>query len=49
VVGAQAAGMRAAHYTGGFRRASADADLLIHDLGTLAEEVFRIAPGEAGG
>jgi putative hydrolase of the HAD superfamily len=49
VVGAHAVGMRAAHYTGGFRRASAAADLLIHDLGTLAEEVFRIAPGKAGG
>ena len=49
VVGAQAAGMRAAHYTGGFRPASAEADLLIHDLGVLAEEVFRIAPREADG
>jgi putative hydrolase of the HAD superfamily len=49
VVGAQGVGMRAAHYTAGFRPPSAQADLLIPDLGMLAEEVFRIAPGEAGG
>ena len=49
VVGAQGAGMRAAHYTAGFRRPSAQADLLIPDLGMLADEVFRIAPEQAGG
>ena len=49
VVGAQGAGMRAAHYTAGFRRPSAQADLRIPDLGMLAEEVFRIAPEKAGG
>ena len=49
VVGAQGAGMRAAHYTAAFRQPSAEADLVIADLGTLAEEVFRIAPGKAGG
>jgi putative hydrolase of the HAD superfamily len=49
VVGAQGAGMRAAHYTAGFRRPSAQADLLIPDLGMLADEVFRIAPEKAGG
>jgi putative hydrolase of the HAD superfamily len=49
VVGARAVGMRAAHYTAGFRRPSAEADLLVADLGMLAEEVFRIAPGEADG
>ena len=49
VVGAQGVGMRAAHYTAGFRRPSAEADLLIPDLATLADEVFRIAPREPGG
>jgi putative hydrolase of the HAD superfamily len=49
VVGAQGAGMHAAHYTAGFRQPSAAADLLIPDLGMLAEEVFRIAPGKTGG
>ena len=49
VVGAQGVGMRAAHYTAGFRRPSAEADLRIPDLGALAEEVFRIAPRRAGG
>ncbi len=49
VVGAQGVGMRAAHYTAGFRRPSAEADLLIPDLGMLADAVFRIAPRRAGG
>jgi putative hydrolase of the HAD superfamily len=49
VVGAQGVGMRAAHYTAGFRRPSAEADVLIPDLAMLAEEVFRIAPGKGGG
>jgi hypothetical protein len=41
--------MHAAHYTAGFRRPAAQADLLIPDLGMLTEEVFRIAPEKAGG
>jgi putative hydrolase of the HAD superfamily len=49
VVGAQGVGMRAAHYTAGFRRPSAEADLLIPDLAMLADEVFRIAPRRPGG
>jgi putative hydrolase of the HAD superfamily len=49
VVGAQGVGMRAAHYTAGFRRPSAEADLLIPDLAMLADAVFRIAPRRAGG
>jgi HAD superfamily hydrolase (TIGR01509 family) len=49
VVGAQGVGMRAAHYTAGFRRPSAEADLLIPDLTMLADAVFRIAPRKAGG
>ncbi len=49
VVGAQGVGMRAAHYTAGFRRPSAEADLLIPDLAVLADAVFRIAPRQAGG
>ncbi len=49
VVGAQGVGMRAAHYTAGFRRPSAAADMVIPDLASLAAEVFRIAPGQADG
>lgn len=49
VVGAQGVGMRAAHYTAGFRRPSAEADLLIPDLAMLADAVFRIAPRRPGG
>jgi len=49
VVGAQGVGMRAAHYTAGFRRPSAAADLVIPDLSALADEVFRIAPAKADG
>jgi putative hydrolase of the HAD superfamily len=53
VVGAQGAGMRAAHYTAGFRRPSARADLIVSDLGMLwtqlADEVFRVAPSGTGG
>jgi putative hydrolase of the HAD superfamily len=49
VVGAQGVGMRAAHYTAGFRRPSAEADLLIPDLAMLADAVFRIAPRRDGG
>jgi putative hydrolase of the HAD superfamily len=49
VVGAQGVGMRAAHYTAGFRRPSAEADLLIPDLVMLADAVFRIAPRRDGG
>ena len=44
VVGARGVGMRAAHYTAGFRAPSADADLVIPDLGMLADDVFRVAP-----
>jgi len=49
VVGAHGVGMRAAHYTAGFRRPSAEADLLIPDLAMLADAVFRIAPPGPGG
>lgn len=49
VVGAHGVGMRAAHYTAGFRRPSAEADLLIADLAMLPEAVFRIAPRGPGG
>ena len=49
VVGAQGVGMRAAHYTAGFRRPSAEAELLIPDLAMLADAVFRIAPRGDGG
>lgn len=49
VAGAHGVGMRAAHYTAGFRRPSAEADLLIPDLAMLADAVFRIAPRELGG
>jgi putative hydrolase of the HAD superfamily len=49
VVGARGIGMRAAHYTAGFRPPSAAADMVIADLGMLAEEVFRVAPGRTAG
>ena len=53
VVGAQGVGMRAAHYTAGFRRPSAQANLIVSDLcmlgGMLADEVFRVAPSRTGG
>jgi putative hydrolase of the HAD superfamily len=49
VVGAQGVGMRAAHYTAGFRRAAAQADLIIPDLSMLPDEVFRVASPTAGG
>jgi putative hydrolase of the HAD superfamily len=49
VVGAKGVGMRAAHYTAGFRRPSAEADLLIPDLAMLPDSVFRIAPRRPGG
>jgi FMN phosphatase YigB (HAD superfamily) len=49
VVGAQGVGMRAAHYTAGFRRPAAQADLIVPDLGRLAEEVFGLRrPGPTG-
>jgi putative hydrolase of the HAD superfamily len=43
VVGAQGVGMRAAHYTAGFRPPAPDADLIVADLERLPEEVFRVA------
>ena len=49
VAGAQSFGMRAAHYTAGFRRPAPQADLIVSDLETLPEEVFRIASRPAGG
>lgn len=49
VAGAQSIGMRAAHYTAGFRRPAPQADLIVPDLGMLPEEVFRIASRPAGG
>jgi len=49
VVGARGIGMRAAHYTAGFRAPFADADLIVPDLGALAAEVFRVAPMWAAG
>ncbi len=48
VVGAQAAGMRAAHYTAGFRAPAARADLIVPDLAKLAAEVFRVARSRTG-
>jgi putative hydrolase of the HAD superfamily len=44
VVGARGIGMRAAHYTAGFRPPAAGADLIVPDLDRLPEEVFRVAP-----
>jgi putative hydrolase of the HAD superfamily len=49
VVGAQGAGIRAAHYTAGFRRPSACADLIVPDLAQLTDAVFRVAPSGTGG
>jgi len=49
VVGAQAVGMRAAHYTAGFRAPAARADLVVPDLAMLPAEVFRIAPPRTDG
>jgi HAD superfamily hydrolase (TIGR01509 family) len=49
VAGAQAVGMRAAHYTAGFRAPAERADLVVPDLARLPAEVFRIAPGRSGG
>lgn len=49
VVGARGIGMRAAHYTAGFRLPSDDADLIVADLEMLADEVFRVAPTWAAG
>ncbi len=48
VVGAQGVGMRAAHYTAGFRRPAAQADLIVPDLAKLADEVFRVASSGTG-
>ncbi len=48
VVGARSIGMRAAHYTAGFRPPAAQADLIIPDLGMLPDEVFRVASKPAG-
>ena len=49
VVGAQGVGMRAAHYTAGFRVPAARADLIVADLSVLPEEVFRVASPRTGG
>ncbi|MEX2222285.1 MAG: HAD family hydrolase [Candidatus Rokuibacteriota bacterium] len=49
VVGAQGVRMQAAHYTAGFRAPAARADLVIADLATLPDEVFRIASRQARG
>ena len=49
VVGARASGMRAAHYTAGVRMASVEADLIVLDLETLADQVFRVARTRAAG
>ncbi|HSE04681.1 MAG TPA: HAD-IA family hydrolase, partial [Methylomirabilota bacterium] len=49
VVGARAVGMRAAHYTAGFRAPATGADLIVADLAALPAEVFRIAPAGPGG
>lgn len=49
VVGAQGVGMRAAHYTAGFRAPASQADLIVTDLALLPDAVFRIASQEAGG
>jgi putative hydrolase of the HAD superfamily len=49
VVGAQSAGMRAAHYTAGVRPPASSADLIVPDLGMLADEVFRVASRQARG
>ena len=49
VAGARSIGMRAAHYTAGFRRPAPQADLIVPDLEMLPDEVFRIASRRAGG
>ena len=49
VVGARGVGMRAAHYTAGVRAPFADADLIVPDLGALADELFRVAAIWAAG
>jgi putative hydrolase of the HAD superfamily len=49
VIGAQSVGMQTAHYTAGFRRPAAQADLIVPDLAMLADEVFGLRrPGPAG-
>jgi putative hydrolase of the HAD superfamily len=49
VAGAQSVGMRAAHYTAGFRAPAQHADLVVPDLAMLPDEVFRIASRSTGG
>ena len=49
VAGARSVGMRAAHYTAGFRAPAPEADLVVPDLGMLPDEVFRIASPPTGG
>jgi putative hydrolase of the HAD superfamily len=49
VAGARAVGMRAAHYTAGFRAPAARADLVVADLAALPDEVFRVASPGGGG
>ena len=49
VAGARAIGMRAAHYTAGFRAPAARADLVVADLAALPDEVFRVASPGGGG
>jgi putative hydrolase of the HAD superfamily len=49
VLGARAVGMRAAHYTAGFRAPAIDADLVVSDLALLPAAVFRIASSRGGG
>lgn len=49
VMGARAVGMRAAHYTAGFRAPATGADLIVADLAGLPTEVFRIASSQPGG
>jgi len=49
VLGAQGVGIRGAHYTAGYRRPAAGADLVIESLAALPEGVFRIAPTGASG
>ncbi len=49
VTGARNIGMRAAHYTAGYRPPAPQADLIVADLEMLPEEVFRIASRSADG
>jgi putative hydrolase of the HAD superfamily len=49
VAGALAIGMRAAHYTAGFRAPAERADLVVADLAALPDEVFRVASPGGGG